>query len=82
MRTLVCVMAHPDDDAYRIAGSLFTPTIRSYKRAAGARRGAESVFRRWNEQRKAMGLPTFDPTLTYHMRGVPDLLRGPVRRVA
>lgn len=32
----------------------------------------ESVFRRWNEQRAAMGLSVWDPTLTYHMRGVPD----------
>jgi hypothetical protein len=30
------------------------------------------VFRRWNEQRKAMGLSTFNPTLTYHMRAVEE----------
>jgi N-acetyl-1-D-myo-inositol-2-amino-2-deoxy-alpha-D-glucopyranoside deacetylase len=32
----------------------------------------ESVFERWNQQRAAMGLWTFDPTRMYHMRGVPD----------
>ena len=32
----------------------------------------QSVFERWNRQRAEMGLYTFDPTKTYHMRGVPD----------
>jgi len=32
----------------------------------------QSVFERWNRQRATMGLPVFDPTATYHMRGVPD----------
>ena len=32
----------------------------------------QSVFERWNRQRAAMGLWTFDPSRTYHMRGVPD----------
>jgi LmbE family N-acetylglucosaminyl deacetylase len=32
----------------------------------------ESVFSRWNTQRAAMDLFAFDPTQTYHMRGVPD----------
>jgi N-acetyl-1-D-myo-inositol-2-amino-2-deoxy-alpha-D-glucopyranoside deacetylase len=32
----------------------------------------ESVFRRWNAQRSCLGLSVFDPTATYHMRGVPD----------
>lgn len=32
----------------------------------------ESVFQRWNSQRASMGLYVFDPTRTYHMRGVPD----------
>jgi len=31
-----------------------------------------SVFERWNRQRAELGLYTFDPTQTYHMRGVPD----------
>ena len=32
----------------------------------------QSVFARWNRQRSELGLNTFDPTRTYHMRGVPD----------
>src|SRR5688572_15512017 len=32
----------------------------------------QSVFERWNQRRAAMGLFVFDPTQTYHMRGVPD----------
>ncbi|RYC10591.1 PIG-L deacetylase family protein [Nocardioides zhouii] len=32
----------------------------------------ESAFSRWNEQRAAQGRWVFDPTATYHMRGVPD----------
>ena len=32
----------------------------------------QSVFERWNRQRADLGLSTFDPTQTYHMRGVPD----------
>jgi LmbE family N-acetylglucosaminyl deacetylase len=32
----------------------------------------ESVFNRWNSQRAQMGLSVFDPSLLYHMRGVPD----------
>ena len=31
-----------------------------------------SVFERWQEQRAAKGLPLFDPTQRYHMRGIPD----------
>jgi LmbE family N-acetylglucosaminyl deacetylase len=31
-----------------------------------------SVFTRWNQQRDTLGLPVFDPSKTYHMRGVPD----------
>ena len=30
------------------------------------------MFERWNQQRAALGLPVFDPTATYQMRGVPD----------
>ena len=30
------------------------------------------MFQRWNRQRAELGLSTFDPTQTYHMRGVPD----------
>jgi LmbE family N-acetylglucosaminyl deacetylase len=32
----------------------------------------QSVFERWNSQRKALGLMVFDPSAIYHMRGVPD----------
>ena len=32
----------------------------------------QSVFERWNRQRATRGLPVFDPTAMYHMRGVPD----------
>ena len=32
----------------------------------------ESVFNRWNAQRASMNLFVFDPSQTYHMRGVPD----------
>lgn len=32
----------------------------------------QSVFERWNRQRGELGLYTWDPTATYHMRGVPD----------
>jgi LmbE family N-acetylglucosaminyl deacetylase len=32
----------------------------------------QSVFERWNRQRAELGLSPFDPTQTYHMRGVPD----------
>lgn len=34
----------------------------------------QSVFERWNAQRAELGLPVFDPTAMYHMRGVPDRL--------
>ena len=32
----------------------------------------ESVFQRWNANRAELGLWVWDPTQTYHMRGVPD----------
>jgi LmbE family N-acetylglucosaminyl deacetylase len=31
-----------------------------------------SVFERWQQQRQELGLWLFDPTQTYHMRGIPD----------
>lgn len=31
-----------------------------------------SVFNRWQEQRRALGLPVFDPARVFHGRGVPD----------
>lgn len=32
----------------------------------------QSVFDRWNTRRAVEGLPVFDPTRVYHLRGVPD----------
>ena len=32
----------------------------------------QSVFDRWQQQRRDLGLPVFDPTKTFHGRGVPD----------
>jgi LmbE family N-acetylglucosaminyl deacetylase len=32
----------------------------------------QSVFDRWNSRRAELDLYTFDPTQTYHLRGVPD----------
>ena len=32
----------------------------------------QSVFDRWQQQRRELDLPVFDPTKTYHGRGVPD----------
>jgi LmbE family N-acetylglucosaminyl deacetylase len=32
----------------------------------------ESVFNRWQEQRRSLGLPVFEPDRIYHGRGVPD----------
>jgi len=70
------IFGHPD----HIAIGAATDTA-FHRLAPGAGRGfrrlchgavPEYVFRRWNEQRASMGLYTFDPTKTYHMRGVPD----------
>jgi LmbE family N-acetylglucosaminyl deacetylase len=70
------IFGHPDHIAIGAA------TDAAFHRLApGAGRGfrrlchgavPESVFSRWNEQRASMGLFVFDPTQTYHMRGVPD----------
>jgi LmbE family N-acetylglucosaminyl deacetylase len=32
----------------------------------------QSVFERWQQQRRELDLPVFDPTKVYHGRGVPD----------
>jgi LmbE family N-acetylglucosaminyl deacetylase len=32
----------------------------------------QTVFDRWQQQRRDLGLPVFDPTKVYHGRGVPD----------
>jgi LmbE family N-acetylglucosaminyl deacetylase len=70
------IFGHPDHIAIGAAtDAAFT------RLASGAGRGfrrlchgaiPESVFSRWNERRAAMGLFVFDPTRTYHLRGVPD----------
>jgi LmbE family N-acetylglucosaminyl deacetylase len=70
------VFGHPDHIAVGAA------TDAAFLRfAASGRRGFRrllhgavplSVFERWNRQRAELGLAVFDPTLTYHMRGVPD----------
>lgn len=70
------IFGHPDHIAVGAA------TDAAFLRLAGTGRpgfrrllhGAipKSVFERWNDQRAHMGLPVFDPTATYHMRGVPD----------
>ena len=69
------ITGHPDH--IRLAGS-----DRRFPRFAddggpGFRRlvyGAirQSVIDRWNHRRVAAGLPAWDPTLVYHLRGVPD----------
>jgi LmbE family N-acetylglucosaminyl deacetylase len=70
------VFGHPDHVA--IGAATDSAFLRLAARAEhGFRRlchGAvpESVFSRWNEQRKSMGLLVFDPTQRFHMRGVPD----------
>jgi hypothetical protein len=56
-RTVTSGSARPDGTAFRRLPHGAVP---------------ESVFRRWNAQRSGLGLPVFDPTATYHMRGVPD----------
>ena len=70
------IFGHPDHIAIGAATDAAFARLRSPERA-GFRRllhGAvpQSVFERWNRQRAELGLFTFDPTQTYHMRGVPD----------
>jgi LmbE family N-acetylglucosaminyl deacetylase len=70
------IFGHPDhiavgaatDAAFlRFAGT-GRPGFRRLVHAAISR----SVFERWNRQRSELGLFAFDPSRTYHMRGVPD----------
>ena len=70
------IFGHPDHIAIGAATDeaflrLRTGTRSGFQRLA---HGAvpQSVFDRWNRQRAELGLFTFDPTRTYHMRGVPD----------
>lgn len=70
------IFGHPDHITIGAATDEAFHRLRSPERS-GFRRLAhgavpQSVFERWNAQRAAMGLYTFDPTQTYHMRGVPD----------
>lgn len=70
------IFGHPDhiaigaatDAAFARGASLEGPAFRRLLHGVIP----ESVFRRWNTQRAELGLMVFEPTLTYHMRGVPD----------
>ena len=70
------VFGHPDHIAIGAATDAAFARLRSEDRS-GFRRLAhgavpQAVFERWNRQRAELGLYTFDPTQTYHMRGIPD----------
>jgi LmbE family N-acetylglucosaminyl deacetylase len=70
------IFGHPDHVTIGAATDEAFARLRSRDRP-GFRRLAhgavpQSVFERWNHQRAELGLFTFDPTRTYHMRGVPD----------
>jgi LmbE family N-acetylglucosaminyl deacetylase len=70
------IFAHPDhiaigaatDAAFLRHASAEGPAFRRLLHYAVP----QSVYDRWNQQRAAQGLPVFDPTRIYHMRGVPD----------
>ena len=70
------IFGHPDHIAIGAATDEAFARLRSGNRSGFQRlvHGAvpQSVFERWNRQRAELGLYTFDPTQTYHMRGVPD----------
>ncbi len=70
------IFGHPDHIAIGAATDEAFARLRSEDRPGFQRlaHGAvpQSVFERWNRQRAELGLPVFDPTQTYHMRGVPD----------
>ncbi|MFC7494311.1 MULTISPECIES: PIG-L deacetylase family protein [unclassified Nocardioides] len=70
------IFGHPDHIAIGAATDAAFALLRSAT-GPGFRRLAhgavpQSVFERWNRQRAELGLFTFDPTRTYHMRGIPD----------
>ena len=70
------IFGHPDHIAIGAATDEAFRRLRGTSRS-GFRRLAhgavpQSVFERWNRQRAELGLFTFDPTQTFHMRGVPD----------
>ena len=70
------IFGHPDHIAIGAATDEAFARLRSDTRSGFQRlaHGAvpKSVFERWNRQRGELGLYTWDPTQTYHMRGVPD----------
>lgn len=70
------VFGHPDHIAIGAATDAAFHRLREEGRPGFQRlaHGAvpQSVFERWNRQRAELGLWVFDPTQTYHMRGVPD----------
>ncbi len=70
------IFGHPDHITVGAATDKAFSQLRS-QHGSGFQRLAhgavpQSVFERWNRQRADLGLYTFDPTKTYHMRGVPD----------
>jgi N-acetyl-1-D-myo-inositol-2-amino-2-deoxy-alpha-D-glucopyranoside deacetylase len=74
------IFGHPDHIAigaatdaafHRLAAAAGAGAERGFQRLCHAAI-AESVFQRWNQQRASMNLFVFEPTRTYHMRGVPD----------
>lgn len=77
------VSGHPDHIAIGAAtDAAFARGVRSASPSSVAFRRLlhvalpESTFLRWNEQRAVLGLPVFDPTRLYHLRGVPDASIG------
>ena len=70
------IFGHPDHIAIGAATDEAFTRLRA-KEGSGFQRLAhgavpQSVFERWNRQRAELGLYTFDPSQTYHMRGIPD----------
>lgn len=70
------IFGHPDHITIGAATDTAFALLARNKRS-GFRRLAhaaisQAVFERWNAQLAAMGHGSFDPTRTYHMRGVPD----------
>lgn len=70
------ITGHPDHIAVGAAADLaFARLAGSHGRSFGRLLHhvlPQSVFDRWQGQRRALNLPVFDPTKTYHGRGVPD----------
>ena len=71
------IFGHPDHIAVGAATDAAFAKLAGDGQKAGFRRLlhcaiSESVFERWQEQRKQLGLELFDPDRMYHMRPVPD----------